>query len=223
MRSRIQRGGNGSGDQSRALVACFVLVALFGSSCHVVNSYPAYSSQSSSSLDDNSNIFHLDCVNSADPSSCSLAQEHKVAVVKCESNNCVVLAEDNQVYFCKRISSHRSACRLLPEQLQQQFQHIGEQDQQQEKRALPFDSMNYGKRALPFDSMNYGKKRALPFETLNYGKRASLPFDSMNFGKKRAALPFDSMNYGKRSSLDIPIDGYIIGKRGASSPLSSSD
>lgn len=100
------------------------------------------------------------------------------------------------------------------------------------------------KRELPFETMNYGKKRQLPFETLNYGKRnlarsrhpkcecdeykreTGLPFDSILLGKK--SLPFETLNYGKRSEKQdkeritknkqeraayIPIDGYIMGKR----------
>ncbi len=95
----------------------------------------------------------------------------------------------------------------------------------EQKRNLPFDSLHYGrrKRQLPFETLNYGKrsssgrwcqcenaKRSLPFDSMLLGKRA-LPFDSMNYGKR--ALPFESLNFGKRGGIDIPIDGYIIGKR----------
>jgi hypothetical protein len=34
---------------------------------------------------------------------------------------------------------------------------------------------------------------------------------AFKYGKR--GLPFDALNYGKRSGIDIPIDGYIIGKR----------
>jgi len=81
---------------------------------------------------------------------------------------------------------------------------------------------NENKRGLPFETLNYGKrKRYLPFETLNYGKRSEngcdcsqeakrvLPFETLLYGKR--ALPFETLNYGKRAY--IPIDGYIMGRR----------
>jgi len=83
------------------------------------------------------------------------------------------------------------------------------------KRALPFESFNYGrrkrsvysvdddkncdcnedKRIFPLDGYN---KRGLPFETFNYGKRA-LPFETLNYGRKRALLPYEGYIMGKRS------------------------
>lgn len=93
------------------------------------------------------------------------------------------------------------------------------------KRALPFETLNYGrrKRQLPFETLNYGKRSqgsgqnglggtncdCTGLMNLNSNNKRALPFESMLYGKR--ALPFETLNYGKRAY--IPIDGYIMGKR----------
>lgn len=81
------------------------------------------------------------------------------------------------------------------------------------KRELPFETMNYGKRKrqLPFETLNYGKRSTWPKLRYIERKRNGLPFESILLGKR--SLPFETLNYGKRAAY-IPIDGYIMGKRG---------
>ena len=72
------------------------------------------------------------------------------------------------------------------------------------------DEVKNKKRSLPFETLNYGKrKRALPFDTLNFGKKRSLPF-----ARKRFGFEYGSKRGASSSFIDIPIDGYIMGKRG---------
>lgn len=82
---------------------------------------------------------------------------------------------------------------------------------QEDKRALPFETLNYGrrKRYLPYETLNFGKRSESGCDCSKQDKR-NLPYETMLYGKR--ALPFETLNYGKRSSY-IPIDGYIMGKK----------
>lgn len=103
---------------------------------------------------------------------------------------------------------------------------ISSDEADEDKRELPFETMNYGKkkRQLPFETLNYGKRTLLTgnrhqkCDCSDYKRESGLPFDSILLGKK--SLPFETLNYGKRNEnykqerADIiPIDGYIMGKR----------
>ncbi len=120
------------------------------------------------------------------------------------------------MYACKNVNKRAGICRELFG-LDELIKGLNEETSSEEASYDgTFRQVLGNKRALPFESLNYGRrKRQLPFETLNYGKRACdcshVAKSAFTYGKR--GLPFDALNYGKRSSIDIPIDGYIIGKR----------
>lgn len=173
-------------------------------------------------------MFKLNCED--DYKGCALVSdmgtELKVQNLKCIDEDCkdtFLIADDDKWYVCEHSSKRLGKCTKLFKTNTLQLQSalldlliensgtISSQQNMKAKRALPFETLNYGRRRryLPFETLNYGKrsesecdcsgslgKRGLPFETLLYGKRA---------------LPFETLNYGKRAY--IPIDGYIMGKR----------
>jgi hypothetical protein len=123
--------------------------------------------------------------------------------------------ENHHVYDCKNLNTRSSVCKDLF-RLDELLKGLNEESSDEETSSYDGSFKSEPKRALPFESLNYGRrKRQLPFETLNYGKRACdcshVAKSAFTYGKR--GLPFDALNYGKRSGVDIPIDGYIIGKR----------
>lgn len=180
-----------------------------------------------------SSVFELNCEN--DYKRCSLISDMgevlKVQNLKCIDDKCrdtFLIADDDKWYVCEHENKRIGKCTKLFKTNTLQLQSalldllIENNGSQNSANNLVKTDSEF-KRALPFETLNYGRrKRYLPFETLNYGKRSSgegcdcseamkrnLPFETMLYGKR--ALPFETLNYGKRAY--IPVDGYIMGKR----------
>lgn len=127
---------------------------------------------------------------------------------------------------CEKLSETPLGEALVRIGLKEIANRFSSDEADEDKRELPFETMNYGKkkRQLPFETLNYGKRTLLTgnrhqkCECSDYKRESGLPFDSILLGKK--SLPFETLNYGKRNenykqerAEYIPIDGYIMGKR----------
>ena len=143
-----------------------------------------------------------------------------IACIDKACNEIVMLADNNQMYTCEVTNRRAGECKkifnknsllaqaALIELLRLKDARVNSGSSSEDNSQDLDSEFRSSKRALPFETLNYGK-RQLPFETLNYGKRDDLPFESILYGKR--ALPFETLNYGRRKRLTIP-DGYIMGK-----------
>jgi len=178
-----------------------------------------------------SNVIKLDCEN--DYKDCSLTSDLgsqlRVQNLKCIDEECrdtFLIADDDKWYVCEHANKRTGNCAKLFKTNTLQLQSalldlliensmgVSENDIyniQEDKRALPFETLNYGrrKRYLPYETLNFGKRSESVCDCSKQAKR-NLPYETMLYGKR--ALPFETLNYGKRSSY-IPIDGYIMGKK----------
>jgi hypothetical protein len=86
----------------------------------------------------------------------------------------VVLGDNNELYLCVHLNKRFGECQHLinKNSLKSQTNSVNllENSDDTSSDENVSDEEEINKRQLPFETLNYGRKRQLPFETLNFGK-----------------------------------------------------